>query len=127
MLPNNESVVNLQYIMSSLFGGCVTSFFLLGFLTTRVSYVPTMIALLASIVLNTYLLFNSLGILPASLHVAVHEYWVNMLVNFVFVILAYCFSALWGRKRKDMLGLTVWTVDNAASPDAGAEKKPCKV
>lgn len=52
MLPNNESVVNLQYIIFALFGGCVTSFFLLGFLTTRVHYASTMIALATSIVLN---------------------------------------------------------------------------
>jgi SSS family solute:Na+ symporter len=114
MLPNHESVVNLQYIMSSLFGGCVTSFFLLGFLTKRVNYVASMISLLASIFLNTYLLFNSLGWLPESLQVTVHEYWVNMLVNFVFVVIAYILSAIVSRQRNDIRGLTVWTVDDAS-------------
>ncbi len=114
MLPNNESVVNLQYIMSSLFGGCVTSFFLIGFLTTRVNYTATMVSLLLSIALNTYLLFNSLGWLPESLRVTVHEYWVNMLVNFVFIVAAYLLSLILGRQRKDISGLTVWTVNDIA-------------
>jgi len=114
MLPNNESVINLQYIMYSLFGGCVTSFFLLGFLTTRVNYAPAMFALLTSILLNIYLLLNSLGWLPVAFQITVHEYWVNMLVNFVFVVLAYIFSILWSRQKKTLDGLTVWTVANSA-------------
>ncbi|MEN6384824.1 MAG: sodium/solute symporter [Phycisphaerales bacterium] len=115
MLPNNESVVNLQYIMSSLFGGCVTSFFLLGFLTTKTNYIPSIIALAASIILNTFLLLNSLGLVPEWMHVRVHEYWVNMLVNLFFVILAYGFSALWKTREKNISGLTIWTADADSS------------
>jgi solute:Na+ symporter, SSS family len=114
MLPNNESVANLQYILFALFGGTVTSFFLLGFLTKRVNYVSTMVALAVSIVVNLYLLFNSLGWLPESLQTPVHEYWVNILVNFCFIVVAYGLSAIWSRQRKDISGLTVWSIDNNA-------------
>jgi SSS family solute:Na+ symporter len=127
MLPNNESVVNLQYIISSLFGGCVTSFFLLGFLTNKTNYIPSIIALAASIVLNTFLLFNSLGLVPQCMHIKIHEYWVNMLVNLFFVIIAYGLSSIWERQRKDITGLTIWTVENPTSSAKNDDKKCCNV
>ena len=114
MIPDNESVVNMQFIIFALFGGCITGFFLLGFLTTRVSYTATVISLAAAILLNLYLIFNSIGWLPQSLRVAVHEYWVSILVNTFFIIFAYIISFIWPRRHKDISGLTIWTVDKTA-------------
>ena len=111
MLPANESIANLQNIIFALFGGCVTSFFLLGFLTKRVHYASTMVALAASILLNVYLLFNSLDWLPAWMQLPVHEYWVNILVNACFMVVAYGLSALWHHQKKNLSGLTLWTAE----------------
>ena len=115
MVPDSESVVNMQFIVFALFGGCITAFFLLGFLTTRVNYTSSMVALAASILLNIYLICNSLGWLPKSLHLAVHEYWVNILVNSFFLVVAYGSSMIWKHQHKNLLGLTVWTTDTTDS------------
>jgi SSS family solute:Na+ symporter len=111
MLPYLESVVNLQTIIFSIFGGAFISFFLLGFLTTRVHYTATMVALVVSIIVNIFLALNSLGWLPSSLQISVHAYWVSTIVNTCFIIVAYITSLIWGKQKKNLTGLTVWTIE----------------
>jgi SSS family solute:Na+ symporter len=115
MLPYQESVVNLQTIVFSVFGGAFISFFLLGFLTTKVHYAATMIALVTSIIVNLFLALNTLGWLPKVLQISVHAYWVSTIVNTCFIIVAYSVSLIWGKQKKDLDGLTVWTVEKTAS------------
>ncbi len=110
MLPYMESVVNLQTIIFSIFGGAFISFFLLGFLTTRVHYAATLIALGVSILINIYLALNSLGWLPDALKISMHAYWVSVVVNACFMVVAYSVSLIWGKQQKNLDGLTVWTV-----------------
>lgn len=119
MIPNKESVVNTQFIVFSLTGGCITAMFLLGFLTTRVHYRAAIVALSASVLFNIYLLFNTMGWLPTALRAPVHDYWVSMLVNFCFIIVAYLLGLVWRDNSKDLRGLTVWTAD-AGNNDGNA-------
>ena len=107
--------MDLMYVIFALIGGCVPSFFLLGFLTRRVHYASVMITLVVAIVLNLFLILNSAGWLPEAVQVKVHEYWVNILVNICFVVVAYFISILWHRRRKSLQGLTVWTVGKMKS------------
>jgi len=115
VLPNKESMMNLQYIIFALIGGCVPSIFLLGFLTRRVHYAAIMISLVFAILLNVFLILDSAGLLPEAVQVGVHEYWVNILVNIFFVVVAYAMSAFWGRRQKSLQGLTVWTICPASN------------
>jgi len=113
IFPDNESMMNLQFILFALFGGCVTSFFMLGLLTRKTHYVAVVIAMVVSILFNLYLILNSAGWLPEAYQLNVHEYWVNILVNAVFVAVAYLISVFWRRQPKSLEGLTVWTVQKA--------------
>ncbi len=105
-----ESMVDLGIIITALFGGCVCGFFLLGFFTTRVDYASVMIALVITILINGYLVLNTFHWLPDALSIKICPYWVNILVNTVFMALAYIIS-LMRRSRPDSLGkLTIWTM-----------------
>lgn len=111
MLPENESIVNMQTIMFALFGGAFLGFFLLGFLTKRVHYGATLVALVAAMLLNLYFVFNTLGWLPESMQMPVHAYWVSIFVNLFFILVAYGVSLVWRQQKKDLTGLTVWTTE----------------
>ena len=101
----------MQTIMFALFGGAFLGFFLLGFLTKRVHYAATLVALVAAMLLNLYFVFNTLGWLPESMHMPMHAYWVSIFVNLFFVAVAYGISLVWRRPGKDLSGLTVWTTE----------------
>ncbi len=103
-----ESMNSLTWIVSSVFGGCLVGLFMLGFFTTRVDYVSVVIALVPSVALNVYFMLNVSGWLPAGLRVGIHEYWVTILVNLLFVTLAYAVSLV-RRGKPPPSGLTVWT------------------
>lgn len=111
LIPNNESVVNMQTIMFALFGGAFLGLFLVGFLTRRVHYAAILVALVAATLLNLYFVFNTLGWLPESMKIPVHSYWVSIFVNLFFVAVAYGLSLVWHRQGKDLTGLTVWTTE----------------
>jgi SSS family solute:Na+ symporter len=116
-LMPKESVVDLQLIIKSLFTGAVAGFFLLGIFTTRTDYMPSLIALVAAVIFNIYLLLNAFDLLPTQMEMEVHSYWVGMLVNGLFMILAYVFSRI---KRSGPAGakvkkLTIWTMNNGNS------------
>jgi SSS family solute:Na+ symporter len=107
-----ESMVDLGIVMAAMFGGCVVGMFLLGFFTTRVSYRPMMAALAAGILINVYLALNTLGWLPEDWGVGVHAYWVGILVNVIFAVLAYGLSMVWPTGPRELDGLTVWTLSS---------------
>jgi SSS family solute:Na+ symporter len=104
-----ESMVDLSIIIGALFGGCLLGIFMLGFLTTRVNYTATLIALVAAIIFNVYLLLNSFGRLPEFMSLNVHDYWVSVLVNLLFVFIAMAISYCSPREHRDLHRLTVWT------------------
>jgi SSS family solute:Na+ symporter len=139
-----ENMVDLGFIIGAVLGGCLLGMYLLGFFTTRVDYRSLMIALVLAIVWNAYLvlgaydllpivdqqtLFSTLGatigqkvydvlnshsLVPFRLSLNVHQYWVNILVNAAFVVLAYGISILRqarGALRPDVRGLTIWTMN----------------
>jgi hypothetical protein len=53
---------------------------------------------------------NSLGWLPDALKISMHAYWVSVVVNACFMVVAYSVSLIWGKQQKNLDGLTVWTV-----------------
>jgi SSS family solute:Na+ symporter len=106
-----ESMNDLTWIMASVFGGCLVGIFLVGFFTTRVDNRAVLVALVSSLGFNVYLGAVSAGWLsePESFHI--HDYWIGMLVNLLFVVLAYGSSFLFGPPNQDLRGLTVWTME----------------
>ncbi len=105
-----ESMNDLSWIVASVFGGCMMGMFMLGFFTKRVDYVSLMIALALATLLNVYLGVNVAGWLPKALTINVHAYWVGMLVNAAFIVVAYGISVIRRRPQPSLEGLTVWTM-----------------
>ncbi len=106
-----ESMVDLGIIITALFGGCVCGFFLLGFFTRRVDYVSVMIALVITILINVYFVLNTFGLLPESLSIKINTYWVNILVNTIFMVLAYIISLIRRSQPGSLEQLTIWTMN----------------
>ncbi|MFQ5810421.1 MAG: sodium:solute symporter [Armatimonadota bacterium] len=104
-----ESMNDVTWIVTSVFGGCMMGMFMLGFFTRRVDYTSLMIALVAAVLFNIYLGLNIAGWLPAALTINVHAYWVGILVNLFFILLAYGLSLVRRRRQPSLDGLTVWT------------------
>lgn len=109
-----EGMMDLGFILTSVFGGCLTGLFLVGFFTRRVDYRTVMAALVAGILLNVYLVLCSFELLPGWMSVSVHEYSVGVLTNIAFMVLAYLIAL--GRRQPPLAlgGLTVWSM---TSPD----------
>ncbi len=106
-----ESMVDLGLIISAVFGGCLCGIFLLGFFTTRVDYVSVLIATAVAILVNIYFVLNLLEWLPEAARLDVHAYWVGLLVNLVFMVVAYAVSWLRPSPPSHKLQrLTVWTM-----------------
>ncbi|MGD8238934.1 MAG: sodium:solute symporter [Armatimonadota bacterium] len=105
-----ESMNDVTWIVTSVFGGCMMGMFMLGFFTRRVDYASLMIALVAAVLFNIYLGLNIAGWLPPALTINVHAYWVGILVNLLFAALAYGLSLVRRRRQPSLQGLTVWTM-----------------
>ena len=109
-----ESMNDLSWIVASVFGGCLLGLFMTGFFTTRIGNRAALIGLGCAIVLNVYLGVNAAGWLPEQLSVKVHSYWTGILVNLAFIIIAVIVALICGPNRKDLSGLTVWTLKKEA-------------
>jgi solute:Na+ symporter, SSS family len=109
-----ESIADLLIIIGAFFGGSLLTLFLLGFFTTRVGHQAAVTAMLLGIVLNVYLVLNSLGYVPAGWRIGVHDYTVNLLVNAVALTVGYPLGLLLWRlgfdRQRNLSGLTVWTL-----------------
>jgi len=114
-----ESMNDVSLTATSVFGGCLMGLFMVGFFTRRVDATGATWALAAAVALNVYLGLGSLGMLPGSLVLPVHSYWVGALVNAAFVVVAWLVSLLRGSPKRELAGLTVWTL---ASPGRGEEQ-----
>lgn len=105
-----ESMNDLSWIIASVFGGCLVGLFMVGFFTRRVDAFSAMTALVISILLNVYLAICLVGWLPDYLSVPIHSYWVGIIVNLAFVVVAYGVS-LFRDAKGELRGLTVWTME----------------
>lgn len=109
-----ESMNDVSLIVFSVLGGAITGVYMVGFFTTRVGARAANIALTASIALNIYLGLGVMKVLPESLRLGVHSYWVGTVVNLFFVLFAYLLSLAWPNRKPGMAGLTVWTAHERA-------------
>lgn len=117
-----ESMVDLGLILTSVFGGGVMGMFMLGFFTRSVDYLSLMLALGAAILFNIYLALCSLGKLPASVSIDVHEYWIGVLVNVGLIGLGWLIGQIRRGRVRELGGLTVWTMEHSSvnGADSGA-------
>lgn len=104
-----ESMNDVSLIVSSVLGGALTGLYMIGFFTRRVGGVAVNVGLGVAIALNLYLGLGLLGVLPDSIRLGVHSYWVGAIVNVTFVVVAYAFSFVRGERARNLEGLTVWT------------------
>lgn len=112
-----ESINDLSWIVSSVFGGCLVGLFMVGFFTTRVGYKAALVALLMAVVMNLYLGLSLTNWLPSFLNMDIQAYWVGIIVNLLFIVLAYGFS-FFMRNDKNLQGLTIWTVSKGQNVKA---------
>ncbi len=112
-----ESFQDFNLLTASVFGGCLVGLFLLGFFTKRVDGFSALVALVAAIVVNVYLGLDTWDAIPDALSLGVHKYWVGILVNVVFVVLAYGLSLIRRRPAANLEGLTVWTPSTEGRED----------
>lgn len=105
-----ESMNDLTWIVASVFGGCLVGLFMVGFFTRRVDAFSAMTALAVSILLNGYLGFAVAGWLPGTITVTIHSYWVGIIVNLTFVVVAWGVSLFRGPPDRKLEGLTVWSL-----------------
>lgn len=108
-----ESMNDLNWIVASIFGGCLVGLFMIGFFTRRVNNTSASIALVLSIGLNIYLGAGNAGWLPESITIPIHSYWVGIAVNLAFVVIAYGLSL--ASPMQALPGLTVWTMEKTES------------
>jgi SSS family solute:Na+ symporter len=104
-----ESMVDMNLILKSVFGGCILAVFMLGFFTKRVDYTSLITAMVFSIIFNVYLGLNTLGILPEWASLDIHAYWVNIIVNIFCVVFAYVMSLIRNKPPQNLDRLTVFT------------------
>ncbi len=82
-----------------------------GFFTTRINNRAALLGLVGAIVINVILGANAAGLFPENRTLPVHSYWTGFLVNGAFLILAGIAACFQGANRKDLRGLTVWTLE----------------
>lgn len=119
-----ESMNDVIWIVASVFGGCLLGLFMAGFFTRRIDNVSALCGLAAALGLNVYLGLCVAGWLPGAITVPVHSYWVGMLVNLAFLLIAGAVALFRGKNGSDLRGLTVWTLgrdaDEGSRPTSGA-------
>ncbi len=111
-----ESMLDVTKIIASIFGGCQLGIFLLGFFTTRVSEKGILIALIPAVLLNIYLGLNAAGLLPEAWRTNLHNYWINLAVNALFMTFAFGLAFVGFRSLRPLGGLTVWTTHPTTDP-----------
>lgn len=106
-----ESMNDLSWIIASVFGGCLLGLFMLGFFTRRIDNTAVIIGLMGAVSLNLYLGLSVGGWLPAPVALPIHSYWVGILVNLAFIIIAAIVSLFRKPNTRELSGLTVWTLE----------------
>lgn len=114
-----ESMNDVNWIVTSIFGGCLVGLFLTGFFTTSIGYRAALVGVAVAIGVNVFLggaHANWWG-WPAGWQI--HRYWTAIAVNVVFLASAFGASWILPRERSDLRSLTVWTMDR---PNAESEE-----
>ena len=108
-----ESVLDSLIVVGALVGGPVLAMYLLGFFTTRVTGKILLITMAMVGVLHLYFLLNAFNLVPQSMHLEIHNYWVGIVLDIAFIIIGYALSWIIPSKTNhDLTGLTVWTSGN---------------
>jgi len=105
-----ESMLDLQVIVTALFGGCLGGLFLAGIFSQRIDNLSAILATLIAISWNIYFVLNQFGVLPADLTLFLHPYWIGIFVNAIFLLSAYGISYLGSPRNPSVEGLTAWTM-----------------
>ncbi|MEZ6065384.1 MAG: sodium:solute symporter [Planctomycetaceae bacterium] len=106
------AINDFNWLVTSLFGGCLIGLFLVGFFTNRVGSRAAGPALVIAVAINVYFAAAVADVLPESLRplVPIHGFWVGSIVNACFVVLAYGLSWITSRPTPQQLeGRTIWT------------------
>jgi SSS family solute:Na+ symporter len=113
-----ESMVDLGLTIAQIvFGGGLVGVFLLGFLTTRVSYAAASIALVLTILLDLYLALCSFDQLPAVISIRVHGYWIGVIANAFVILVGYALSLMVRGPDRPLARLTIWTMKDRLGAD----------
>ncbi len=123
-IPTN-TINELDWVIGSIFAGCIMGVFVLGFFTTRVDYAAALAGMAVAVLLNIYLVLGVVGWIPETWAIPVHKFWIGPMVNVVFMVVAYGTGCLRQRKVEDLAGLTIWTMEPIRTTERGeAEKSP---
>ncbi|MCM4167486.1 Sodium/glucose cotransporter [Arenibacter antarcticus] len=109
-IMEKESMNDISLMVASIFGGCLMALFIMGFFTKRIDGFSATVALGVAVSLNIYLGLGVLEVLPDSITIPIHSYWVGAMVNGTFMIVAYGISSFRKNTYNDLSGLTVWTM-----------------
>jgi SSS family solute:Na+ symporter len=104
-----ESMNDVSLIVTSVFGGCLMSLFIVGFFSRIVDGISATIAMSLAILANIYIGLGALGMLPENWTLSIHSYWVSAFINALFIIVAYVISLFRRKPPTNIGGLTVWT------------------
>jgi len=119
-----ESMMDVNLIISAVFGGALSGLFLIGLFTRRVHNRAMLLGLGLAVAFNIYLMLDSMmNLIPSPFSLGVHAYWVALLVNILFMVSAYAASFVLKSDPKDIHGLTIWTIDKNGQ---AVDRKPRK-
>ncbi|MCP4178870.1 MAG: sodium/solute symporter [bacterium] len=105
-----ENMVDLGFMLSGMFGGCILGIYLLGIFTTRVGNASLLVGMFSAIIMNIYLMLDAFNIFPSFLSLHLNSYYIVILVNITILLVALLLSIFLPCKKKDLSGLTVWTM-----------------
>ncbi|HAI14142.1 MAG TPA: sodium:solute symporter [Phycisphaerales bacterium] len=114
-----ESVVDTLILVGSLVGGPVLAMYLLGFFTTRMDGRSLLITMALVGILHVFLLLNAFNLVPDSMHLELHNYWVGIVLDASFITFGYLLSWIIPTNPKNLEGLTVWSTNSAPNPIPG--------
>ncbi len=85
-----------------IFGGVVGGIFLLAIFVKRVGPTALLVALPFSLLPKVWYLLGSNGLIPESLHIPLHAYWIGVVSNVTLMVLAFALSFIWPRRNGDV-------------------------
>ena len=112
-----ESMVDLGFIATQLFGGCLLGIFLMGFLSRRVDGRSMLIGLGVVIGVNVYFSLQILDLIPAVAQLPIHTFWVRGLLNVILVVVVLLLSLRSPKNTVDR-ELTVYATSDPDAPQA---------
>ncbi len=118
-----HTINELDWVIGSIFAGCIMGVFVLGFFTTRVDYSAALLGMPVAVLLNIYLVLGVLGWIPKNWAIPVNKFWIGPIVNVVFMVVAYGTGCLRQRKMEDLAGLAVCTMEPACTMERGEAEK----